>query len=503
MQILFSLCSENKWSKLKNVVKLGNILGKAASTQKQSTNTGAYQLFDLASKIPVAKDSQSETNTQTPKLSNNLDAVLKGPSTTAKTFPVVNAKVFDSPNPSQPEKLQSPTERLNREPMVKDSGSRPSAPQPVRKWSMASASKVKGVLKLFPDRKALEEEAEEEEVKEDKSALFDKKLSAFMTEGAGSLSDSSSEEDRFEVLESRHTEMFRRIAKSVLIWNVFFKRRRLPPGKRFRHTAMMVLRYLRMQRQFLTAKQLHNKKIGLRGKALWGEMKVFYQANKHLRPSVNLKLRGKDQNEKLSEPVKSSGSKIQSSIKSSNKSDSKTTVSKVMQNQYAEEIPAVPKLSIKAAKQKLGRVIIDGKHVHVQADVDMQKNTEQLIEKLSSQHKEPSQQQDVAETIISDGEHMERLQPTTDRTAASELSDTYVSEYTFDATIPQIDEMDVAEKMNDWLSAQRDVLSTIRTNSELTESVIINEDDEISVIVVDGIQNTVSLLRVVSSLCMD
>ena len=78
-------------------------------------------------------------------------------------------------------------------------------------------------------------------------------------------------------MESRHLIKFRNVATGVMVWTIFLKQPRLPSKGKFRHAALLVLKFIKLQKHFMPVNTLYCHKSGLQKKATWNKMRDFFQ----------------------------------------------------------------------------------------------------------------------------------------------------------------------------------------------------------------------------------
>lgn len=291
-------CLEKRWGSLKTAVKMSS-LAAAALRPKVSTNTGAYQALDISNKIPIANkperkpslgtDSVMVMSGEVPETSNsqnqnsetkktNLGGDTKranfGKRMSAPGLPVQRVPASFTTLPSRRHSIAQP---YNLQSIVQPEARR------------ASANSLKGVFGLFSDQSphAIEPVIEEEEPRKPQG----KNLDAFMRSGAGD-SDSDSEERMDHVaMESRHIIKFRNVATGIMVWTIFLKQPRLPSKGKFRQAALLVLKFIKLQKHFMPVKSLYSNKSGLKKKATWNKMREFFQGAKALKVIQPVKLK--------------------------------------------------------------------------------------------------------------------------------------------------------------------------------------------------------------------
>jgi len=296
-----------------------------------------------------------------------------------------------------------------------------------------------GVFQLFSDRVDEEPEPEEAPPTPEPPKQRGFSITSFMN------GDLSSEEEEIPVVSRPKPLMFRRVAIAIMVWNVFLKRPRMPPEGRFRHAGLLILKFLRLQRSVTSAKALHSKKAGLHKKATWNALRELFQTTKHVRLQVSIKLRPP------------SSRKLASSEPSSHHSGASYVKSTLA-------APVSPAKSLSPPPSP-GRVRV-GPASMLAATV---KPLRQRSRESKTSHETPEPPPSIIESIGPSEKDFDSAAATHEMTVA------------FSAGEPPSETVDTGEALQDWLSVQTGILSSIQEKSATLPSYSDMEDGRLYV----------------------
>lgn len=439
-----------RWGSLKTAITIANAATKAFQ-QKVSKNTGGYQLFNLANRVPVAISSGtiSQTNADGTGSNGQLVSLPEAEYTVGKEISTIRntlalkqpqtkslmedghfALLQNSSNLRQHK--QSRTENMDGD---LDPGRHTHHEPNKQIHREPSASCLRGIIGLFSDQSPSSNTA----IHVDKIPIKrqGKDLDGFIRDTVSPVCENESFSDdqlSHVAMESRQLIKFRDVATGIMIWTIFLKHPRLPARAKFRHAALLVLKFIKLQKHFMPAKQLYSKRAGLKKNATWAKMRDFFQGAKTLKTMQPLKW--KKQPSAVSMRSEFIASHNDSSVKGSHSKDASVS-------NYQLQV---------------------------------------------SQHYKPQTMDRLYETIQCDAQNYEagrhsRLSDIVSSCNTESVVTDFCNPYDERTSDADSKSLDATEALRDWLSAQTDVLNTLPHTSQFYNNYNSQIQDEL---VIDG-----------------
>ena len=459
-------------------------MAAAALRPKVSANTGAYQLLDISNKIPIArkpdKNVTSDHSSEMPMFMESaptpepeLQTSVQSLSIDKTADPGIRRQVgnfgkrlsspalalhqkSDLSSTSVPNRRHSIAQSYNLQSLV--------SPKPRR----ASVNSLKGVFGLFPDQTTHANDIVEEN--EEPLRPQGKSLGAFLRSGVGD-SDSDSEERMDHVaMESRHLIKFRNVATGVMVWTIFLKQPRLPSKGKFRHAALLVLKFIKLQKHFMPVKTLYSHKSGLQKKATWNKMRDFFQGAKALKVIQPIKMKSQQPTTIEEEPE--NHEEINSSPQDVNTQTLllKHRTSLIPEESVSHHIgPELPSGSIDISNRQLAEPRKHSQRRSIESMGRSQLKVSSSRLKLKADTTMVSPRSDAAPSTS----YLESIVPSVsqqeDESESEDGSTRPLRVGLIQSQLPT-ERVDAAEVMKDWLSAQTEVLSSLAARSHFDDS---------------------------------